>query len=503
MRTPVTVLAVLLSATLTACGSASAQTGDDPAVVDTDSGPVKGHVTDDSRTFEGIPFAAPPTGNARWQDPEPVEPWADVRDATEPGTACTQPQDQPIAIKDNGEDCLYLNVTTPTDIREGEQLPVVVAIHGGSFVYGDGASQKAQRMASEGRTIVVTPNYRLGAFGFFAHPEMGEPNLGLADQRSALEWVQHNAEAFGGDPDNVTAMGQSGGGLSVCSHLSSPESKGLIDKAILQSSTCLSAESTIDKREAEQAGLELAASLNCEDLDCLRGKEAGEILKASDSGHAAFRPVHGTTDLPKSTSQALSSGEFEQVPILTGSVGDEEAGPIAGEELATGEPLTAEDYKQRVTEEFGERAPEILAEYPVSAYDTPSNALSTVKTDSSWSTPMHELRTTLAAHDVPVHAYEVDEEDSPWFKIGDPSFTVGTDHMADLSYLFDMDVFETRNAQQNKLAAVMVNLWGDFARNGGSPGWHEFNDNGYVQGLSTKRVGRVDFVAEHKVEFWS
>ena len=503
MRASILTAIVAFTLALAACGSAGAQSTTDPSVVQTDAGAVQGTVTDDTRIFQGIPFAKPPTGDDRWQPPAAVEPWDGERDATAPSPACAQPQDQPIAIENYDEDCLYLNVATPADTTD-ERLPVIVVIHGGSFTYSDGASHDAQRMASEGNAIVVTPNYRLGAFGFLAHPDMDDTNLGLADQQAALEWVQQNAAAFGGDTDNVTAMGQSGGGYSVCSQLAMPEADDLIDKAILQSTDCLSPSGSHTLEDAESAGHQLTETLDCDDLDCLRDKDTDDILTSAEAGHEAFRPVHGADDLPKAPKEALSGGAFNHVPLMIGSVSDEAVGPIAGEEIATSDALTADEYEQHITELFDDHAAEVLDEYPVDSYDTPSNALSAVNTDSMWSTPIHHMRETLAEY-VPVHAYEVNEEDSPWFVgAGEPSFTLGTDHMADLEYLLDMEIFEERSDSQEHLAEEMVRFWTDFAHTG-QPGndWQEFDADGYVQGLSTDHIGPIDFVADRNVTFWS
>jgi para-nitrobenzyl esterase len=235
----VAVLAVTAGhATAAQAGSSPNQAG--PTLVQTSDGPVRGAMTDTVRTFRGIPYAAPPTKDLRWRAPRPAKSWTAPRDAREPGSPCAQPSDQPIAIPSENEDCLYLNVTTPAS--RSEHLPVIVWIHGGSFVYGDGASYGAARLAARGQAVVVTINYRLGAFGLLSHRDLDAPaNLALQDQQAALKWVRRNASAFGGDAGNVTIMGQSGGGFSVCGHLAAPRSAGLFDRAIVQSAGCAGA----------------------------------------------------------------------------------------------------------------------------------------------------------------------------------------------------------------------------------------------------------------------
>ena len=176
----------------------------DPAVVRTDSGPVRGTVSAGARSFEGIPYAAPPVGDLRWAPPRTPAPWTATRDATRPGADCPQTAgflgDEPSA----DENCLFLNVTTPRDAT-GRRLPVMVWIHGGGFYSGSGRLYDAQRMADQGDVVVVTPNYRLGVFGFLDHPALDggghqSGDFGLEDQQAALRWVRRNAAAFGGDP---------------------------------------------------------------------------------------------------------------------------------------------------------------------------------------------------------------------------------------------------------------------------------------------------------------
>ncbi len=245
-----------LAVTLVAAGPAPAQSGgrgDLPVRVATAEGPVQGLSDRAVRTFQGIP-TRPADRERRWKEPQPVRPWSSPLDARKPESACAQPTDQPISIKGGGEeDCLHLNVTTPAGRAEG-RLPVIVWIHGGSFTYGDGATYRAAELATARQgAVVVTVNYRLGALGFLAAPGLRAlANLGLLDQQAALKWVRRNATAFGGDPRNVTIMGQSGGGYSVCAQLVSPGARGLFDKAIVQSAGCVGPDGSFTRAQAEE-----------------------------------------------------------------------------------------------------------------------------------------------------------------------------------------------------------------------------------------------------------
>lgn len=206
-------------------------------IVELHSGRVRGLTYEKYRLFQGIPYAAPPVGERRWCSPQPVDPWPQVRDATEPGSPCPQlPQDfADIASLD--EDCLFLNVTAP---RTGGSKPVMVWLHGGGGANGEGAIFDAHRLAVAEDVVVVTPNSRLGIFGNFGYPSLaGGGGFGIEDQQAVLRWVQRNIDAFGGDPGNVTLFGESYGGLNVSAHLVAPGSAGLFHRAIVQSGFAL------------------------------------------------------------------------------------------------------------------------------------------------------------------------------------------------------------------------------------------------------------------------
>lgn len=177
-------------------------------IVETAEGPVRGEVLAGYRRFRGIPYAAPPVADLRWRAPQPVAAWTGVLDVTEPGSPCPQNGDPLYGGDAGAEDCLYLEVTAPRGATPHAPKPVLIWQHGGGFVGAAGSFFDAQRLATQGDLVVVTINYRLGILGYFGYPGLaGSGNFGLQDQRAAMEWVQLNIAAFGGDPDNVTLAG--------------------------------------------------------------------------------------------------------------------------------------------------------------------------------------------------------------------------------------------------------------------------------------------------------
>lgn len=237
----VRVLALALAVIAVACASPS-DTEQAPRVA-VETGVVQGERTGGVDVFRGVPYAAAPVGELRWRAPAPAPSWSGVRAAVEFAPACPQPPAPLFGdVGETSEDCLYLNIWRPAGVRAGDRLPVMVWLHGGAFVIGSGSLPIYDGAALVGeRLIVVSFNYRLGRLGFLAHPALSAErnglsgNYGLLDQIAALEWVQRNIAAFGGDPQNVTAFGESAGGLSILALMTSLRAQGLFAKAIVQS----------------------------------------------------------------------------------------------------------------------------------------------------------------------------------------------------------------------------------------------------------------------------
>ncbi|WP_127504287.1 carboxylesterase/lipase family protein [Actinoplanes solisilvae] len=533
MSTPrkrwLTVGAVVCAAVLVPVGAIAAGTtppDQGPAVVRTVEGAVRGTVTAGHRSFEGIPYAAAPVGELRWRSPRPAAAWPGVRDATEPASGCAQPAGLPMDRPSVAEDCLYLNVTTPSARPRGKLLPVMVWLHGGHFFLGQGDTWGGQTMSVEGDTVVVTVNYRLGPVGFLTHPAVGgSGNFGLEDQQAALRWVHTNVAAFGGDPRNVTLAGQSAGATSVCGHLAAPSSAGLFHRAILQSNSC---SAPLRTREEATAGANaLIAGVGCDDDPagvpaCLRRRSAQELIKAAGyPGQSEWEagPVAGGSVLPADPAAAVAAGRFHRVPVLIGVTRDEYRAQVWGMErtdmlCVPKQPkpcgLTVKQYRQQINAAFGPRAPRVLDRYPPAAYGTPSEALSAAMTDFEYALPMLETAAAFSRY-VPTYVYEFADRSAPFFTEAAPvTFPTGAYHTAELPYLFTVDYAHPLSAEQERLSDAMVGYWSTFARGGspdgaGWPSWPRFGVRTYhIQRLATGDGGivRTDFERDHHVGFW-
>ncbi|MEE6262741.1 carboxylesterase/lipase family protein [Plantactinospora sonchi] len=502
-----------------------------PAVVRTESGAVRGTVAADHRSFLGVPYAAPPVGALRWTSPRPAPAWTGVRDATVPAPACAQLPGLPMDRPSVAEDCLYLNVTTPP--RESERrLPVLVWIHGGHFLFGQGDTYGGQRLAADGDVVVVTVNYRLGPLGFLALPGLESApgagtsgNFGLEDQQAALRWVRANAASFGGDPGNVTIAGQSAGATSVCAHLAAPGSRGLFHRAIVQSNACTNPVRT--RREAYAGGAALGTAAGCDRhpagvAACLRELSASELVeRAGYPGRGPWEPglVAGGPVLPVDPAAALASGAFHRVPMLVGVTRDEYRAQVWGMER-TGMlcppkkqapcPLTGTQYREQVEATFGADAPAVLRRYPLPRPDKASEVLGAVMTDHQYVRPMLDTVTATSRH-VPTYAYEFADRQAPFFtEAATPSFPTGAYHLSELPYLFAVGYARPLSTDQTALSTAMVRYWSSFAHTGDPnrsdlPEWPRWQAQaGYVQALAPGRdgIGRTDLERDHHVPFW-
>lgn len=517
VNTMVGSVAMLLATVLPAAAEGSE--GRHPVVL-TDRGAVRGVAADGVRTFAGIPFAAPPVGELRWQAPQPMAPWPGVRDATEPGSPCPQ---QPGEVPDGSvdEDCLYLNVTTPATGPRSRR-PVVVWLHGGGFTGGAGSSYDAKRLALKGDVVVVTINYRLGVFGNLAYPGLRDGGtFGLLDQVAALAWVRRNAAAFGGDPRNVTAAGQSAGAMSICALLTSPKAKGAFDQAVMESGSCLldwtrntwypglpSFTPYVSAQEANARATAAATALGCTDpasaVTCLRGKSVGQLLASEQPFNA---PAFGTALLPRHPAEALRSGGFHRVPLLSGGTRDEATGSAAQYELD--DHVTEADYRALLRDTFGANAERVAARYPSNAYGSPAAAWGAVATDRAWACPTLEGN-RLLAEKTPTYAFEFADRTAPNLGLPAPDgFPLGAAHAFELPYLFDLGGRHLlQTPAQERLADQMIGYWSNFARTGnpngpGLPLWLPMLV-GNSQSLETGPglPGPVDLSARHNCDLW-
>ena len=368
----------LLAASLALSAPAASVAQEMAPVVNAPAGILEGAWSDDIRVFQGVPFAQPPIGPLRWKAPIAASPWSGVRSAKAPAPACFQgpvqmfgPYTPEFMIDGNmSEDCLYLNVWTPSE-PEGE-LPVLVYIHGGGYGQGSGTIPiyNGAGLAAQG-AVVVTINYRLGAFGFLAHPDLTAEsgtsgNYGIQDMIAALQWVNANIASFGGDPDKVTIAGQSAGAAAVNALIFAPEAKGLFHRAIAMSGSGTGFPST-SLAEAEVMGLQYEAKLGANSLAAMRAMPPEAIYAASVTprpapGAPRTLPAVRFSDILDGTTlvgRGSGAGNNIQsnVPFLTGS--------LAGEAFMPGEDdITPQEFEEDLRNRFGDMAETFLDLYP-------------------------------------------------------------------------------------------------------------------------------------------
>ena len=350
------------------CLGALGQLENNPPIVKTLNGSLEGVNESGIKVFKGIPFAAPPVGDLRWKEPQPVTTWKGIRKADHFGSRPMQANifgDMVFLSDSISEDCLYLNVWTPAETGN-EKLPVLVYFYGGGFRAGSGDEPRyaGKSMARRG-VISITVNYRLGIFGFFAHPELtaesphhSSGNYGYLDQNAALKWVKANITAFGGDPNRITIAGESAGSISASAQMCSPLSKNLLAGVIGSSGSLLGALPPVALKEAESKGLEVAKSLGDLSLAGLRAIPAQKLLAVKD------RFASGTIDgyfFPETPIELFRKGEQAQVPLLIGWNSQE----MSSQFLLKGKPTTLANLKETVQESFGDRSDKILKRYKV------------------------------------------------------------------------------------------------------------------------------------------
>ena len=464
--------------------------------IKTDKGDVEGVFTGDKQViaFKGIPYAAPPVGDLRWQPPQPVAKWKHTLSAKEFGNHCMQSVTYAdMAFHDPGpsEDCLTLNVWAPAKAKRGS-LPVMVWIYGGGFAAGSTSEgrQDGQFLAHRD-VVIVSMNYRLGIFGFFVHPELtaespnhASGNYGLLDQTAALTWVRDNIAQFGGDPSNVTIFGESAGSFAVSAQMASPLARGLFSKAIGESGAAFSSGSLpFESREArEQRDLAFAKNAyNTTSLAELRKLSADQILQGA-TAKATGNPVRFSPDvdgyfLPDSVPNIYAAGHQAHVPLLAGWNKDE----VRSQITAAKTPTSVESFTATAHTRFGDRAEDFLAVYPastdadaiVSAGDFASDRFIAY---STW----RWIDAQVATGGSNVYRYRLDLG-SPGDKYHPASF--GAFHSDDIEYVFG--TLNSRNIaawrpEDRKLSDQMGVYWTNFARTGdpnstGLPTWPTYN----------------------------
>ncbi len=450
--------------------------------VDCPAGRISGLRSGDVARFAGIPYAKPPTGARRWRMPEALEPWAGSRDGTHFGDVCPQAPTQVellmgATMGEQSEDCLYLNVWTPS---VSGKRPVMVWIHGGAFMIGAGSQSVYQGEALAAHDIVlVTLNYRLGAFGFANLKDASEGALpatgseGLADQIMALHWVKQNIASFGGDPDNITIFGESAGGMSVSALLAAPAAKGLFHKAIAQSGA---AHIGYDRERSTRVGHAVLKHLGLGTQDAAKALElpygalvGAQIAVQADAregkdgrklGAMPFQPALDGQILQGPPIDAIRAGSSAGIPLLTGTTREEWklfTAPNPASRLMSAKSLTG-----RIDRIAGEHAPEMRAVYEEGSVFERFNAY---MTDKNFTQPCIRLLEAQGAH-APVYAYRFDWRSKLLGGI------MGSCHALELGFLFGSyrermaGAFFGKGPEADALSAVMMGAWTHFARHG-------------------------------------
>jgi para-nitrobenzyl esterase len=353
--------------------SSFGQLGQDFPTVKTENGSLQGTYVSGINVFKGVPFAQPPVSDLRWKEPQPVKSWEGIRKADHFSPRAMQlPIYSDMQFRSDGmsEDCLYLNIWTPADSGK-EELPVLVYFYGGGMKAGDGSEYRydGENMARKG-IISVTVNYRLGIFGFLAHPDLTKEsshhasgNYGFMDQTEALRWIHNNIAAFGGNPGNVTIAGESAGSESVCAQIISPLPRNLFSGAIGESGSILGFKSTTTLAEAEKTGIRFCDSLGAHTIKDLRAMSAEHILQATAKEALSNFPVDADGYFfPEAPLALYKSGKVAGIPVMIGW-NSEESGwrSILGNDAPT-----KENFTKAVKKIYPANAEEILKLYPVS-----------------------------------------------------------------------------------------------------------------------------------------
>jgi len=464
----------LLGGVVLACDRiARAETPALTSVIHAPAGDLQGLAADGVGKFLGVPYASPPVGDLRWQPPRDAARWSPVLQATKFANTCVQPQRGVFAAPSNTEDCLYLNVFTPkTESDPAARQPVMIWFHGGGLFSGESNDYDGSKLARRGNVIVVTTNYRVGALGFFSHPAInaeGHPfaNYGIMDQQSALRWVQRNIAAFGGDPGNVTIFGQSGGGTAVMSNLVSPLSKGLFHRAINESGTRIA---VTPPAKMLKLGEEFAAAAGCSDQSakCLRSLTVQQVLdhQAGILGVVPDFPTVDGTIIPHKALEAFSQGLFNQVPIMTGLVAEEQAYFLP--EPNTHKVLTADEFNHYAASFGAAHAQKLLAKYPLASYPSPS--LAEIAMAQGFKSCTARLLDQQWSKYVPVYAYQFEDRTAPSY-FPAVSYPMRAYHTSELQYLFPLfhggqGTPHPLSEAQERLSDLLVDYWTTFARYG-------------------------------------
>jgi para-nitrobenzyl esterase len=465
-------------------GVGNARSLNDFDKIKVDGGYISGttNATGDVHIFKGIPFAAPPVGDLRWKAPQPVVQWSDIKVCDKFGSSPMQAKPVPFSMWSEeflipkepiSEDCLYLNVWTAAKSSK-EKRAVLVWIYGGGFVSGGSAVPiyDGEAMAKKG-IVFVSINYRVGIFGFFAHPELTKEsghnasgNYGLMDQIAALQWVKKNIASFGGDPDNVTIAGQSAGSMSVNCLVASPLSKGLFKRAIGESGASFT-NGNASLQKAEDEGMKIAQSFNASSIADLRKLSPEELMKKAQG----FRgPIIDGYVLPDAIVNIFKQGKENKVDLLTGWNQDEG--------LLFGPLKNAEDFKKQANENYGSNAQTFLQYYPANNDSEAATSQLKLSRDQIFGMQNYEWANMQSEQGSKVYVYRFMHKPPATGEY----VKYGAFHTGEVPYAYDNLKFVNRPWQpfDQQLATIMSSYWVNFAKTGNPngprlPQWDAYN----------------------------
>ena len=433
--------------------------------------------------FRGVPYAKPPVGDLRWREPRPAESWQGVRAADQFGPRCMQKHmwdDMFFRSPKADEDCLYLNVWTPANLAKSAaaKLPVLVYIYGGGFIAGasDEPRYDGAAMAARG-IVVVTLNYRLGIFGFFAHPQLsGESphhasgNYGLLDQAAAVAWVKRNIGAFGGDPKHITVGGESAGSMSVSGMMVSPLTRKMIAGAIGESGSALQPLHLLTLAEAEKKGMDFAESLQVPTLSMLRAIPADKLLSVQDFQNAAWRPDIDGYYLTETPEETYAAGKAAKAPSLIGSNSQEGADSYILQDA----PRTVVNFQGGLRNMYGAAAERLIQLYPVAADADVRRAATEFASDAfiaagTWNWFDHQRRTGWPTY---YYYYTHIRPQPTAYKATGPA-AYGALHSSEIEYALgnlDANPAYAWTDDDRKVSATMSGYWANFIKTGNPNG---------------------------------
>jgi para-nitrobenzyl esterase len=479
-----------------------------PKPLKVEQGLLQGTFQNDLTVYKGIPFAAPPVGDLRWKAPQPPAKWEGVKETIKFAPAPMQGGNPPSG---KSEDCLYLNVWTPAKSAQ-EKVPVLVWIYGGGFSFGSTSEPgyDGEKLAKKG-VVLVSIAYRVGTFGFLAHPELSAENqhhvsgnYGLLDMIAGLEWIQKNIAAFGGDPNKVTIFGESAGGIAVSMLCASPLAKGLFHGAISQSGgsfgpsrpTTYPGENMRLLKDAENAGEVYAKNAGSPHIAELRKMDADKLPSGWGSGTGW--PIMDGYVIPDDQYKFYEAGKYNDTPILVGYNSDEG--------LSFSREKNPQEFIDNVKKRYGKFADELLKAYPVAENAIPKTARDLARDAAfgwhTWSWAKLQSKTGKSK----AYLYYFDQH--PNYPKDSPQYGHGSPHAQEVAYVFQS--LDTSKPETTKsdivISEAMATYWTNFAKYGhpngeGVPEWQPFNDTNkaVMHFEQTPHIGAVPSEASLKV----